>query len=177
MRLRMRCVVVLSTALVLVAAGTAGGAAYNHYGRALRRTHPIVYWRLGQASGGPALPRVGKYVGKYRGAPLLGRRGLIIKNDNKAPRFDGRDDRVTADRLTSRSTASWANGYTLEAWVKTTTTSVEEHILSFNRKSGGANIAIFRDEPTNKFKFHDGEGSGSVSVFSKTTPVIGKTYQ
>jgi hypothetical protein len=65
----------------------------------------------------------------------------------------------------------------MEAWVKTTTTAVEEHIMTFNRKDGGANIAIFRDEPSDKFKFHDCEGSGCVSVWSKTTPIVGKIYQ
>jgi hypothetical protein len=59
----------------------------------------------------------------------------------------------------------------------TTTAAGEEHILSFNRTDGGADIAIFRDEPTDKFKFHDCEGSGCVTALSSTTPAVGKIYQ
>ena len=59
----------------------------------------------------------------------------------------------------------------------TRTRTAEEHIISFNRRNGGTNITIFRDEPSNKFKFHDCEGRRCVEVFSKTTPVIGRTYQ
>jgi hypothetical protein len=59
----------------------------------------------------------------------------------------------------------------------TTTTSVEEHILAFSTDNGGNSIAIFRDEPSNKFKWRDCEGTGCHSAFSTTTPVTGKIYQ
>jgi Concanavalin A-like lectin/glucanases superfamily len=172
----MQGVIVLTIALVLVA-GTAGGASLNHYGRAIRRTQPTAYWRLGQWTGKAAHPRAGHYVGRFKGAPRLGLHGLIHKSRNRAPLFDGRNDRVTVDGLTSRSKASWSHGYTLEAWVTTKTTSVEGHIMAFNTKKGGNGIALFRDEPTNRFKFHDCEGSGCAAVLSKTKPVIGKIYQ
>jgi hypothetical protein len=58
----------------------------------------------------------------------------------------------------------------------TTTTSKEEHIIAFNTKNGGNGLAIFRDEPTDKFKFHECETSHCATVWSKTTPVVGRTY-
>jgi hypothetical protein len=160
----------------LLAMGVAG-ASRHRYGRDIRRTDPIAYWRLGQRSGSTADPTVGRYEGGYKGAPKLGRRGLIRKNHNRAPLFDGSDDRITVNRLTARSKSSWSNGYSLEAWMKTKTTSREGHILAFNTNSGGNSIALFRDEPSNKFKFHDCEGSGCATVYSKTSPMIGKIYQ
>jgi Concanavalin A-like lectin/glucanases superfamily len=171
---------VRAIAAVLIGSLLLGGGAIaspNHYGRFIRRTDPIAFWRLGEPSGSVARPRAGQYAGTYKGAPELYRKGLIHKNHNHAPRFDGRDDRVVADSLTSRSSSSWSRGYTLDAWVITTTTSSEEHILAFNRNNGGNSIALFRDEPSNKFKFHDCEGSGCISVYSHTTPVVGKVYQ
>jgi hypothetical protein len=138
---------------------------------------PIAYWRLGETSGSTAYPTTGSYPGTYKGSPRLGQQGLIVNDSNKAPLLDGQNDRITADGLTARSSSSWSQGYTLDAWVMTTTTSQEEHILAFSTNSGGNSIAIFRDEPSNRFKFRDCEGSGCASVYSKTIPVTGRTYE
>jgi Concanavalin A-like lectin/glucanases superfamily len=173
---RIRAVVGLTMAFLLLTGNALG--SLSNYRKAIVRSDPVAFWRLNERSGTIAYPRVGRrYTGRYHGRPRLRRRGLIRTSRNKAPHFDGRDDRVTANDLTSRSKSSWSKGYTLEAWVKTNTTSVEEHILAFNTNNGGNSIAIFRDEPTNRFKFRDCEGSGCVSVYSKTKPVIGKIYQ
>jgi hypothetical protein len=48
--------------------------------------------------------------------------------------------------------------------------------MSFNTKTGGNGISIFRDEPTDKFKFRDCSVSGCVVATSTTAPQIGKTY-
>jgi hypothetical protein len=174
-RIKVKAIAAFLIAFLLLADGAV--ASQNHYGRFIRRSGPVAYWRLGERSGSVARPRVGPYAGSYKGGPKLDRKGLLRKNHNHAPRFDGRDDRVIANGLTSRSSSSWSHGYTLDAWVMTSTTSAEEHILAFNNAKGGNSIAVFRDEPSNKFKFRDCEGSGCVSVYSKTTPVTGKTYQ
>jgi hypothetical protein len=173
--MRVRLAAVLSIAFVL--ASTTAVASENHYKNVITATHPIAYWRLGETSGSIAHAVVGQHPGTYKGAPLLGRPGLIRNNLNTAPHFDGVDDRVKDNSSTDRRKASWSQGYTLEAWVVTRTRTAEEHIISFNRRNGGTNIAIFRDEPSNKFKFHDCEGRRCVAVFSKTTPRVGKTYQ
>jgi Concanavalin A-like lectin/glucanases superfamily len=161
---------------LLVGVGTAT-ASEVHYKNIITKTHPIAYWRLGERSGSIAHTVVGRHAGTYKGTPELGRPGLIRNNPNTAPHFDGIDDRVKANSLTNRKKVGWSRGYTLEAWVVSRTRTAEEHIMSFNHRNGGNNIAIFRDEPSNRFKFHDCEGPGCVDVFSKTTPVVGKTYQ
>jgi Concanavalin A-like lectin/glucanases superfamily len=162
----------LATLLVTITA-----AASLDYKQVVLNPGPVAYWRLGETSGSRAYPGAGNYDGTYIGSPKLGQQGLIVNDSNKAPLLDGQNDRITADSLTSRSYSSWSQGYTLDAWVMTTTTSEEEHILAFSTNKGGNSIAIFRDEPSNRFKFRDCEGSGCVSVLSKTTPVTGRIYE
>jgi Concanavalin A-like lectin/glucanases superfamily len=170
-----RSVAALSIAILLVM-GTAD-AAGGHYKEFMVRTRPIAYWRLGEASGLIAHTLVGRHPGVYKGAPELGRPGLILNNPNTAPHFDGIDDRIKANSVTNRRKSGWSRGYTLEAWVETRTRTREEHIISFNHINGGTNIAIFRDEPSNRFKFHDCEGRHCVAVYSKTVARVGRTYQ
>jgi Concanavalin A-like lectin/glucanases superfamily len=174
---RARTTLVAALALGLALAAGTATASQVHFKRVITRTHPIAYWRLGERSGSIAHTVVGQHPGTYKGAPKLGRPGLIRNNPNTAPHFDGVDDRIKANSLTNRTKAGWSRGYTLEAWVVTRTRTKEEHIMSFNHRNGGTNIAIFRDEPSNRFKFHDCEGARCVDVFSKTTPIVGKTYQ
>jgi hypothetical protein len=174
---RARTTVVATLALALAVTTGTATASQVHYKDIITRTHPIAYWRLGERSGSIAHTVVGRHPGTFKGNPELGRPGLIRNNPNTAPHFDGIDDRVKANSLTNRTKAGWSRGYTLEAWVVSRTRTKEEHIMSFNHRNGGTNIAIFRDEPSNRFKFHDCEGARCVDVFSKTTPVVGKTYQ
>jgi hypothetical protein len=169
---------------VLVLAALAGSITFFNrqfagatagYRDAVMADNPVAYWRLGESPGSTtAASETGQYPGTYVDSPSLGQPGLIAEDANTAPHFDGIDDRVTADGLTAIS--SWPNGYSLEAWVSTDTTTKEGHIMSFNTASGGNGIAIFRDEPTDKFKFHDCEVSGCAVVTSTTTPQIGTTY-
>jgi large repetitive protein len=173
--MRARSVAALSIAFVL--GSSTAVASEIHYKNLITATHPIAYWRLGETSGSVAHAVVGQHPGAYKGAPELGRSGLIQRNANKAPHFDGIDDRVKDNSFTDRPQASWSRGYTLEAWVVTRTRTAEEHIIAFNHNNGANSIALFRDEPTNRFKFHDCEGNGCVAVYSKTRPVIGRTYQ
>lgn len=175
MRARTSVVIALATASV-IATGTAT-ASEIHYKDLVTATRPIAYWRLGESSGPIAHTVVGQHPGIYKGAPEFGRPGLIRDNPNTAPHFDGIDDRIKANSVTHRRKAGWSQGYTLEAWVVSTTRTEEEHIISFNHRDGGTNIAIFRDEPSNRFKFHDCEGRGCVDVYSKTQPIYGETYQ
>jgi hypothetical protein len=173
-RTRMKIIGGLSIVALFV---TVTALASLDYKKVVLNTGPVAYWRLGETSGSTAYPTKGSYDGTYRGSPKLGQQGLIVTDSDKAPLLDGSNDRITADSLTSRSLSSWSNGYTLDAWVMTTTTSAEEHIVAFNTDKGGNSISVFRDEPSNKFKFHDCEGSGCVTAYSKTTPVAGKIYE
>jgi hypothetical protein len=136
---------------------------------------PVALWRLGEAPGAvTAYSETGQYPGTYEGSPSLGQPGLIAESIDTSMHFDGIDDRVTANGLTAIS--SWPNGYSLEAWVTTDTTTQEGHIMAFNTTAGGNGMAIFRDEPTDKFKFHDCESSTCAVATSTTIPQIGTVY-
>jgi hypothetical protein len=145
------------------------------YRDAVMSDGPVAYWRLGEAPGSTdAASQTGQFPGTYVGSPSLGQPGLIAEDADTSMRFDGVDDRVTADGLTTIT--SWPNGYSLEAWVTTATTTQEAHIMAFNSNTGGNRMAIFRDEPTDKFKFHECEASTCAVATSTTTPQIGSVY-
>jgi hypothetical protein len=119
--------------------------------------HPVAYWHLGEPSGLTATDSAGSYDGRYVGSPLQGRLGLIINWSDTCPRLDGVDDRITANSLASG--VDWSHGFTLEAWVRVRQRTVEEHLMSFNLSDGGNGPAILRDEPTDRFKYRDGDGT------------------
>jgi Concanavalin A-like lectin/glucanases superfamily/Phosphoesterase family len=145
------------------------------YRDAVMADGPVAYWRLDEPAGSTdAASQTGQFPGVYVGSPTLGQPGLIAEDSDTAVHFDGVDDRVTANGLTGIS--SWPDGYSLEAWVTTDTTTQEGHIMAFNTSSGGNRIALFRDEPTDKFKFHDCEATGCAVATSTTVPLIGNVY-
>jgi hypothetical protein len=156
------------------------GGSFAHAGAAgyrdvVMNDGPIAYWRLGEPIGvGAALSETGQFDGFYHGSPPAGQTGLIAGDPNSAIHLDGVDDRVTADSLTT--TSNWNAGYTLEAWVSTQTTSTEGHIMAFNKLNGGNGMAIFLDQPSGKFKFHDCETPGCATAYSTTIPRANQTY-
>jgi hypothetical protein len=144
------------------------------YPQAVLANLPVAYWHLGETSGSTASDSAGSHDGRYVGNPVLGRTGLIADWSNGCPRLDGVDDRVTANSLASG--VNWSNGFTLEAWVRVTQRAVEETLLSFNLSGGLNGPGIIRDEPTDRFKYRDGEGATGHSALSKTIPQVGRRY-
>ncbi len=79
---------------------------------------PIAYWRLGESAGTTAFDASGHgFTGTYFNGVLLGQPGALAEDADTAARFDGRDDHV-------RFANPVANDFTVEAWVKTTATSL-----------------------------------------------------
>src|SRR6266498_2058231 len=76
--------------------------------------HPVAYWHLGETSGLTATDSAGSHDGRYVGGPALGLAGLIVDWSNDCPRFDGVNDRVTANSMASG--INWSKGFTLEVW-------------------------------------------------------------
>jgi hypothetical protein len=146
------------------------------YPQSVLDNNPIAYWHLAETSGTTAHDSMGKYDGTYREGPDLGLDGLISTWSNDCPVFDGNNDRVTANALASG--VNWSQGFTLEVWVRVTQRSHEEHLVSFNRSDGSntASPGILRDEPTDRFKYRDGEGTSGHVAFSKTIPQVGYRY-
>jgi hypothetical protein len=148
--------------------------AHVLYASVVLLDHPVAYWHLGEPSGLTATDSAGSYDGRYVGSPLLGRLGLIINWSDTCPRLDGVDDRITANSLAAG--VDWSHGFTLEAWVRVKQRTAEEHLMSFNLSDGGNGPAILRDEPTDRFKYRDGDGTSGHEAFSTTIPRVRRRY-
>lgn len=139
------------------------------YAAVVLADEPVAYWRLDD-DGGQATDVGGRYPGRYEGSPERGA-SLVGEDDDSAPRLEGRE-RITADALASG--LSWSS-FSLEIWVEVTETEEEDHAIAFSTADGGQAPAILRDEPTDLFKYRDGE-SGGVEALSTTVPEIGGIY-
>src|SRR5437667_4585586 len=134
---------------------------------------------MNELSGTAAQDAIGSHGGTYVGRPTLGLPGIVTYPGNLAPAFEGTDDRVTANSMASG--INWSKGFTLEAWVHVTQRTTEEDIIAFNFVSGTKapnGPGLIRDEPTDKFKYRDGD-PGSPNYhdgLSQTVPVIGGSY-
>ena len=110
-------------AMSLLFVGTA--LATTSYKASITNNGPIAYWQMGETSGTIAYPAMGSYQGTYEGSPKLGQAGVLPGDPlMKSPVFDGVNDRIVANAVSTRS--SWP-GLTLEVWVEVTQTNIEEH--------------------------------------------------
>lgn len=98
------------------AAAPGGGASYSSV---VLSDAPLVYYRLGEASGASAVDSSGNArTATYQGGPTLGVAGKVA--GNTAVTFDGVDDRVVGSSTAGLDTNEVA--MTAEAWVKGTAT-------------------------------------------------------
>jgi Ca2+-binding RTX toxin-like protein len=154
----------------------AAEAATGSYSDSVLADGPVGYWEMNELLGPVAFDATGSHNGTYGGTPLLGLPGLVSYPGNLAPRMDGSDDRVNANSMASG--VDWSQGFTLEIWVDVQQTSAEEHAIAFNTSAGGNGPALLRDEPTDAFKYRDGDpGSGDYHYASSSTVGrVGGTY-
>jgi hypothetical protein len=141
------------------------------YSHAVSQDDPAAFWRLNDHDKTTAHDTMGRFEGTYMGSPAQG--NTLSPALGTGTSFDGVDDHVTANTVTS--VTSWP-GYTMEAWVRLTQDTQEEHLVAFNNAKGGNGPGILHDQPTRKFKFRDCEGKTCAQVFSKTVPQIGDLY-
>ncbi|HEX3325619.1 MAG TPA: LamG domain-containing protein [Actinomycetota bacterium] len=141
------------------------------YAALIMQDHPLAFWPLHGASGTTAPDSTGRYPGTDIGSPTPG--APLSAGLGAGTVFDGTGDHITADSLTQLT--SWP-GYTMEAWVRLTQESQEEHIIAFNTAKGGNGPGILHDQPTRKFKFRDCEGRKCAQVLSKAVPSLGVPY-
>lgn len=117
---------------------------------------PLLYWRLGEASGSTAADASGhSKTGTYNGSPTRGVASLIATDlGNTAVQFNGSDDCSFGGALMTNSA-----GATLELWFKTTATTAVASLY----EAGVCNMTIY------------GDGHASVLPTSKTTLTLGPT--
>jgi hypothetical protein len=151
-----------------------GSPSAGGYREAVLADNPEGYWELNEASADIALDAAMSHPGAYAGNPLPHLPGTM-EADRPCRIFDGRDDRVTVNTITSG--IDWSRGFTMEIWVRVTQRTSEEHAIAFNDPGGGNGPALLRDEPTDRFKCRDGDpGSNYHSAISTTVPTVGSTY-
>jgi subtilisin len=81
----------------LVWGGVSGSSGSSPYRDAVMSTPGLVsYWRLGEGSGSTAVDQKGANQGAYQGSPTLSETGAIAGDPDKAVRFDGQNDEMTA---------------------------------------------------------------------------------
>jgi hypothetical protein len=157
-----------------VLAVATGSPSADGYREAVVADNPEGYWELNEASGDIALDAAMSHPGTYVGNPLP-RVPETAEAGGPCRIFDGRDDRVTVNSMTSG--IDWSRGFTVEIWVRVTQRTSEEHAIAFNYPGGGNGPALLRDEPTDRFKYRDGDpGSDYHSAVSTTVPAVGSTY-
>lgn len=140
----------------------------TNYRSAVMADTPLAYWRFGTTSS-----ETGSHNGTLRGSPvpLLGQPGPFF--GSQSIRFDGiqRDNATTqgflADSIARLTSTAWANGFTAEAWVKTTTSGPEQHVFSWTNGAGDSGVRIFYDDPDNRWRY--GDGNLTLTQNSSTT--------
>lgn len=98
---------------------------------------PLVYWRLGEASGTTATDASGNGKhGTIAGSPTFGTTGALLGDANTAITFDGVNDAVTVADTTDLT--AWS----VEVWIKTSASSGTVDIA--NRYGAGGNEDLFQ---------------------------------
>lgn len=133
---------------------------------------PAGYWRLGEASGTSAADASGSARhGTYVGTPTLGVASVLASDAaNTAVVLNGSTQRVT---VPASGGAFGAASFTIEAWIKTSTTNKYSAIL--DRDDGNTQRAWqFRiEQTTGKLQFlRVMDGAGTVSVVSVISSAV-----
>jgi hypothetical protein len=154
-----------TTAAAVTTTTQPGTASYHD---TVMADNPVAYWRFANTAS-----ETGSHNGALRGspAPLLGQPGPFA--GSQSIRFDGvvRDNATTggflANSLARLSSTTWAKGFTLEAWARTTTTGPEQHVMTWSTASGDAGPGILFDDEDDRWKYRD--GNVSTSMVGSTT--------
>lgn len=131
--------VLISVALVLPATASAPTPAPTtgvSYPTAVLADSPAGYWRLGETSGTTVADSSGhSNSGTLTGAVTLGGAGALIGDTDTAATFAG-------GSINTTYTQTSVSAYTVEAWVKTTTTAAWQQVLSDRGVTGSTGKSL-----------------------------------
>jgi len=125
----------IMTSQATVAANTLSSATAfpRCYGDAVLADNPVSYWRLDETSGTVAADSKGSNPGTYVNGPVLGQTGALPDAvTNRAPSFDGVDDRVDVPASASLDVTSQI---TIEGWIYPTDTAAVHPIVEYGDAS------------------------------------------
>jgi concanavalin A-like lectin/glucanase superfamily protein len=158
----------LSGSVEVRPAGSVAPPSGSSYRSTVMSDRPIAYWRFASTRS-----ETGRHNGKLRGrpAPRLNQPGPFA--GDRSIRFDGilrnnaRTGGFLANSLARLASSTWKHGFTLEAWARTTTSGPEQHVMTWSDRAGNAGPGILYDDPSNRWKFRD--GNVSLSEADRTT--------
>jgi PKD repeat protein len=114
----------------------AASGSVSQYAQDVLDDSAKTYWRLNEASGTTAFDWAGFNDGLVSGGVTRGAGGAIIGDSNTASTFDGTDNGLVA----TRTETPGPDTFTLESWVKTTSTTGGKIIGFGNVPSGGSGL-------------------------------------
>lgn len=124
-----------------------GSVAYR---AAVIADSPAAYWRLGESSGTTAADETGSYNGTYVGSPTLGVAGVFVGNTAFTSASNKRMEQ-------NSGVVSGVLPFTLEAWVKTSTTTNQNILVVGNSVTRSSGISV---APTTGLAIAYTNGSG-----------------
>lgn len=137
------------------------------YAQAVADSSPSFHWRLGERSGSTAVSATGSGNGTYRSGIRLGEPGAILDDENTAVRANG----STSAYVSGTGTTSGPSTFSVEAWVRTTSTA-GGRVVGFGSSTSGTSSSydrhIYLD---NSGQPWFGVYPGAVRTVRGTTPV------
>ena len=158
---------VVATAVVALTVLAAPSAAQAlTYAQAVLADAPAGYWRFGEASGTSLTDSSGNANnGTYLNGVALGAPGALLPADtNTAATYDGVNDSGRVPHAASLNTAST---FTLEGWVKRSTTS--KSLELFNKGAGGIQLTVMTAGSMNQVWLRR---AGVTTIAHSTVPVL-----
>ena len=142
----------------------------DSYGAAVYADQPVLYWRLGEASGTAATDSsTALSPGTYRGSGwTLGQTGAITGTTNKAARSAG-----SSGFVSSNSSYAGPQIYSIETWFKSTSTQGGKLIGFGNSQTG--NSATTTTDRTSTCRTTASSSSASSATASRRSPRPGRT--
>lgn len=139
------------------------------YATAVMNSHPVSFWRLGEASGATAVDSAGFNDAAYTGSMTCGVPGAVTTDPNTAVQFTGGNAPVGYTPVLNPATA-----FTVEAWVKPTSGGQVQRAIagSQNRNVGRSGYALYQGFNGNFWEAHIGD-QVTVNMFLQgTSPVV-----
>jgi PKD repeat protein len=142
------------------------------YAQAIINDAPNTYWRLGEASGTTAYDWAGFSDGVVGAGVTRGAAGAIIGDANTATTFNGTSTSIVSHPYSQTS----PNSFSVEAWIKTTSTSGGRIIGFGDTQAGTSGDADRTVYMTNGGQLAFGVISSNVVTGTKTTVTSSAAY-
>lgn len=152
---------------VCTTAGTPGTwASGARYADRMEALVPLVWWRLGEASGSTAVDASGNgYDGTHNGSGTLGATGLLSGDPNTAWTGNGTDASITGPTIPAQSV------WTLLWWQKSNGANAD-YAGMFSTPGDQIDVVRVLAGPTGQLYFYDGTWSGGAAFAVGTVPTM-----